>query len=169
MTTRRDLVKLASALGLTGALPPSTERLAAMHALAQPVSDRIALDPVAFATTVEATLPINGIDRFSLDWDGAIAPEAYAAYTRAAGTLHRVLVEHGIHPLDACDDFEAAHFNLTTTMYDAGLRHGAAFEHLRRSVIGDVAVCMACRGLGFTGTDDVCVTCGGTGTVALKA
>jgi DnaJ-class molecular chaperone len=54
-------------------------------------------------------------------------------------------------------------------MYQAGVRHGAAYEHLRRSVIGDLVQCRACIGLGATKQEDTCTSCGGTGVVTLKA
>jgi len=61
--------------------------------------------------------------------------------------------------------------------YDAGIRHGAAYENLRRSVIGDLVQCRDCWGTGTVtwGMDipadehEVCASCGGSGTVALRA
>jgi hypothetical protein len=49
MTTRRDLIKLASALGLAGATPTMADRIAAMTQLNQRASANVLLDPGAFA------------------------------------------------------------------------------------------------------------------------
>jgi RecJ-like exonuclease len=66
-------------------------------------------------------------------------------------------------------DYEAAFFNFVMASYTAGIRHGAAYENLRRSVVGELIQCDACWGVGATEDRDVCAACGGTGTVALRA
>jgi hypothetical protein len=70
------------------------------------------------------------------------------------------------HPFHTLDD---AVTGLVMAAYDAGLRHGAAYEHLRRSVIGDLVQCRTCWGVGMTKDEATCTNCGGTGVVAMKA
>ncbi|MBA3274442.1 MAG: hypothetical protein H0T72_01515 [Chloroflexia bacterium] len=59
--------------------------------------------------------------------------------------------------------------NIFYAAYEAGLRHGAAYEHLRRAVVGEVIQCRKCVGLGASKAGVLCRHCGGTGTVALAS
>ncbi len=165
-TTRRDVIKLASALGLAGALPPTAERVAAIQLLEQEVSPTTVLDPAAFAAEADGILG----GRLEGDWLGAINPTQHAAYARAIRDVrHEVAVLDTREGYRAYGDWEAAVFNYIMGAYSAGIRHGAAYENLRRSVVGEVTACRICWSVGITEGGDVCATCGGTGTVALKA
>jgi hypothetical protein len=168
MTTRRDLLRLASALGLAGATPTMAERIAAMTQLNQRASANILIDPGAFA--VDAGQMLSETPEWGEDWIGALHPECGAKYMQARKAF--LDAEPAIrdapvgHPFNTLDDAVTA---LVMVAYDAGVRHGAAYEHLRRMVIGDLVQCRACWGVGATEHEDVCPSCGGTGTVAMKA
>jgi hypothetical protein len=168
MTTRRDLIKLASALGLAGTVPPTADRIAAMQVLDQTASARVALDPGKFADQMYGVLPGNGVEDFDHDWYGSIAPEAYADYAQARERIEQFFTKLWIRSTDLIGDYDAAFFNFVMAVHQAGVRHGSAYEHLRRTVIGDLVQCRTCHGVGATKHEDVCYACGGTGTVALK-
>jgi hypothetical protein len=168
--TRRDLLKIASALGLAGTVPTTAERLAVLPLLEQRVSARAALDPARFAGHMDGVMACVG-DGIGDEWLRAMGPEEYAALRHAQEDVVRA------YPQFASDGRDNMLFgtvsdeamNFAMMMYNAGLRHGAAYEHLRRSVIGEVTQCRSCWGVGATEREDVCHACGGTGTVAMKA
>lgn len=164
--TRRDVIRLASVLGIAGAAPLSAERIAAMQLLDQPVTSRsVVQDPGAFAERLDGILSGALED----DWLCAINPESHAHYAQARAALQRaVTVTHTREGFQTYGDYEEAFFNLAMDAYYAGLRHGSAYENLRRSVIGEVTECRACWGAGAT-DNGTCRSCGGTGTVALRA
>lgn len=164
--TRRDVLKIASALGLAGVVPSPTERIAAMRLLDQEVSANTLLDPGGFASEVDGHLGGALED----DWLCAINPVQHAAYTQARANLQRaVTVTNTPEGFRTYGDYEGEIFNYIMATYDAGLRHGAAYEHLRRSVIGEFTACRKCWSVGVTKNGHVCSSCGGTGTVALRA
>lgn len=164
--TRRDVIQIASALGLAGALPPSAERVAAVHLLDRETSSKTILDPVAFAREADGTLA-GALDD---EWLLAINPAEHAAYAQAREALYHEMGTLGTQTaFRTYGDFEAAIFNFIMGAYSAGLRHGAAYENMRRSVVGELAQCRDCWGVGATTHRDVCASCGGTGTVALRA
>ena len=164
--TRRDVIRLASVLGIAGAAPLSAERIAAMQLLDQPVTTTsVVQDPAAFAGRLDGILS----GTLENDWLCAINPEAHAHYTQAREALQRaVTVTHTREGLQTYGDYEEAFFSLAMEAYYAGLRHGSAYENLRRSVIGEVVQCRDCWGAGAE-DDGTCRSCGGTGTVALRA
>jgi hypothetical protein len=164
MTTRRDLVELASALGLAGAVPSSAERVAAVQLLDREVPPRHVLDPCKFAGRVDGILG-GALDN---DWLGAINPTGHAAYAQAWEALGSAVSASGdAAMLRPYWGYEGVVFDFIMSAYYAGIRHGAAYENLRRSVVGELAQCEDCWGVGATDDRDVCTTCGGTGTVAL--
>lgn len=175
MTTRRDLIRLAGALGLAGTIPTSAERIAAAQILGSESSSRIMLDPGKFAQKIAYSVG-NELGEFSHDWYGVVAPVEHAEYDQARERLGHMLSAHGIGGYRECGDYDAATLSLIMAMYDAGLRHGAAFENLRRSMVGEVVTCRACLGTGATYEPETgkvnhhstCTTCGGTGTVAMQ-
>jgi hypothetical protein len=174
MTTRRDLVKIAAALGFAGTVPTTAERIAAAQVLDQDVSSRVMLDPGKFAREIHLS---TGNGEIGNDWYGVLCPEESADYSQARTKLERVAESTGVNLYRTVDDYDAAATSLYLAMYDAGLRHGAAYEHLRRSLVGETVTCTACwstgmtydEGTGKTHRNTICKTCGGTGTVAMKA
>ncbi len=166
MTTRRDMIKLASALGIADALPSTAERVAAVQLLDQEVSANTLLDPGGFATRVDGILGGQMDD----EWLRAINPVEHAAYVQARNRLQEaVTVTDTEEGRRYYGDYEAAFFDFVMGACSAGIRHGAAYENLRRSVIGEVVQCKNCWGVGATKHRGLCGSCGGTGTVALKA
>jgi len=83
--TRRDVIKLASALGLAGALPPTADRMAAIKVLEREVSPELVLDPAKFADEVDGILG----GRLDDDWLLAISPTHHAAYVQAHSSTPR--------------------------------------------------------------------------------
>ncbi len=164
--TRRDVLKIASALGLAGALPSTAERVAAVQLLDQEVSPKQVLDPATFASDVDGLLG----GRLDADWLGAISPTEHAIYAQAREALAAMVTKHNdAGELRAFWQYEESFFNLAMEGYYAGLRHGAAYENLRRAVVGEVVHCRDCWGVGATKHRDVCAACGGSGTVTLRA
>lgn len=174
MTTRRDIIKLASALGFAGAVPTAAERIAAAQILDQETSSRAMLDPHQFAREIGLEMG-NANEVFSNDWYGVVCPEMHAKYAQARVVVDQVLADNGINAYHEIGDYDGATFDFAMAMYDAGVRHGSAYEHLRRSVVGETVQCTECWGTGLQKDADhkrlqgtVCPTCGGTGTVAMK-
>ncbi len=164
--TRRDVLKIASALGLAGALPSTAERVAAIHLLDQEVSPKQVLDPATFASEVDGILG----GKLDDEWLMAINPTQHAAYARAVEDVRReVAILDTKEAYRLYGDWEAAVFNYIMGSYSAGIRHGAAYENLRRAVVGEVVHCRDCWGVGATKHRDVCAACGGSGTVTLRA
>jgi hypothetical protein len=168
MTTRRNLIKIATGLGLAGAVPTSAERIAAAQLLGGDVSQRVMLDPGKFAREINLEMG-NAQEAIMNDWMGVICPEEQAEYSQAHRQLERVASAAGIDLYRTIGDYDAAAVSLYLAMYDAGLRHGAAYENLRRSMVGELVACTACWSTGVTRDDTTCKTCGGTGTVAMTA
>lgn len=166
MTTRRQLLQLASALGLAGTIPTTAERIAAAEILGQEVSSRVMLDPGKFAK--EISLTMGNSDEIGNDWYGVICPEEHADNLRAEQRIHESFRRHGLDAFQECGDFESASLSFALAMYDAGIRQGAAFENLRRSMVGEFVQCMKCFGTGSNEDGGGCKTCGGNGTVAMK-
>ncbi len=164
--TRREVLKLASALGLAGTAPSSAERVAAVQLLDRDVSPTTVLDSARFADKVDGILGMH-LDDARLE---VIIPEEHAAFVRARDRLQEaVTVTNTEERRRYYGDYEAAFFNFVMGAYNAGIRHGAAYENLRQSVIGELAQCPDCWGVGATRQRDVCASCGGTGTVALRS
>lgn len=172
--TRRDILKLAAGLGLTGAIPTSAERIAAAEVLNQRISENPALDPAGFADEAQVLIGYHSGDELSNDWLGSIVPEERAGYERAQEAFlelePHLRTEIGTPITD--DPRRAAFWNLADAMflfairsYDAGVRHGAAYENLRRSVIGETKHCLRCQGGGVTRDGATCPACGGVGVV----
>ncbi len=162
--SRRDILKLATGLGLAAAVPTSAERIAAMKALNVPVSETVLLDPGSFAQELYGTLANEH------DWFEGMDPEQHAKYVKAEHAFVTAipwLKDHRPTKL-LYNDYSNETFMFIMSAYYAGLRHGAAFENLRRSVVGDTALCHGCWGLGITNAGETC-SCGGTGTVAIVA
>jgi|GEM_PF-2976926 len=171
--TRRDIVKLASALGFAGAVPTAAERIAAAQILDQETSSRAMLDPHQFAKEIGHEMG-NANELFLNDWYGVVCPEMHANYAQARVRVDHALADHGIDAFNEIGDYDAATFNFAMAMYDAGVRHGSAYEHLRRAMVGETVQCEACWGTGLGRDDDrnrlpgnTCTACGGTGTVAM--
>ncbi len=160
--TRRDILKLAAGLGLTAAVPTSAERVAAMKALNVPASDVALLDPGSFAQELDATLSNEH------DWFEGLDPTQHAKYVQAEHAFISAipwLKDHRPTKL-LYNEYSNETFNFIMSAYSSGLRHGAAFENLRRSVVGETAQCHVCWGLGINLAGETC-SCGGTGIVAL--
>lgn len=157
---RSDILKLAAGLGLTGAAPTSAERIAAAEVLNQRVSSSETLDPGTFAETTYSSLA-GDLDN---EWAGCICPEEHAAERRALREFHLVHPEFD-HDISAFSEYQESVYALAIALYSAGLRHGAAYEGLRRSVVGERMTCDTCWGAGITRAGHDCPTCRGTGLV----
>ncbi len=129
--------------------------------------------------------PVNVADpvAFAMDVEGSIAeelvnlqvPEALARYVQARAEMVRALplladlpCQHPWHLLDQ----EA--FAWASASYLQGVAAGAAYEHLRRTVVGSTRSCPQCWGMGRLdedgkragmGTGETCGTCAGAGVV----
>ena len=155
---------LASGPGRSESEPTMAERAAAARQLNQPVSANPLLDPGAFAA--DASNRLSSRD----DWWAVINPEQHAAYRQAQEAFERLVPWLPDTPplWDAYNAFISEMFDFVMVSYEAGVRHGAAYEHLRRAVVGDLRQCPACRGVGMSADEDRCPDCKGTGIVALQ-
>lgn len=163
--SRRDILKLAAGLGLAGTVPTSAERVAAMQALDTVVSANPLLDPGTFASDVDGL--IGGRND---EWWSVISPEYYAAYRRAEEAFEAMLpwLKDNEPVYRAYNEYTTAMLSFSLDAHESGIRHGAVFESLRRSVVGETTGCRTCWSFGLTKTGETCPTCGGTGTVALR-
>lgn len=173
--TRRSV--LALTLAGTAAAPPALSAAAAGTLLDAPndaplpdLGPTLSTDPAAFAEAV------NGDMSGAFDWGesfGAIAPEDEAAYVQARAALVRAypaFATAGVgHPFTRLDE---AAFSWRVGAYLDGLRAGAAYEHFRLALVGTQQVCLTCHGLGtivpgapyrMVGGPTTCPTCGGHG------
>ncbi len=119
------------------------------------------VSPALFPPTAERIAVVQRLDQ-EVSAKTVLDPAAFA--TEVDGILGGKLDDEWLRAIN-----EAAFFNFVMGAYSAGIRHGAAYEGLRRTVIGEVVQCKDCWGVGATKHRDVCASCGGTGTVALKA
>lgn len=160
---RRPIFDLASALGGSHRKPPMADRIAAARQLDAPLSDDPLRDPGAFAA--DASNRLSSRD----DWWAAINPEQHAAYRQAQHAFERLVPWHSDQQLwNAYNAFISELFDFAMVSYETGVRHGAAYEHLRQSVVGELRQCPTCRGVGLTSEEETCPECRGTGTVALQ-
>lgn len=166
MTNRRDLLKIAAGLGLTGTIPTVADRVAAMKLLDQPVSSHPVLDPATFAWETDGA----GSEHLGNDWGCAINAEMHAEWIQNRASLIAVVPSLAGQPFNhPFTKYEQTAFDLSVRAYSVGIRHGAAYEHLRRAVIGDMSQCRTCWGVGVTDSRHACRSCGGTGVVATGA
>ena len=146
-TNRDDLTKITEALQL----------------LDQRISDNDMMDPGLFAGDIYSHILTHHDE-----WLDAICPDEAAAARKALAAFKR---EYPAIANDGRNSFwghQETMLAYALSLYDAGLRHGASYEHLRRSVVGDVGRCRECWGAGITKDGNTCTSCGGTGTIALK-
>lgn len=167
MISPHDLHSIAHGLGLSGTMPTNAERREAIAALDVTTDGDPILTPSAFAKETYFSLSDDD-DIESFGWavmakeEGEFAQARQALYN-AEPHLRTVPFEHPIN------EFDNQMMNVFYAAYEAGLRHGAAYEHLRRTVVGEVIQCRPCVGLGADKAGERCSHCGGTGTVALRA
>lgn len=163
MTTHRDLMKIATGLGLTSITPTSAERIAAIEPLTRTVSDNPILDPGSFPEEIDGRLS----GAFEDDWMGSICPQESALERQALEAFERdyPAIVNSPSP-NSFWRYQEEVFAYALALYRAGLRHGAAYEHLRSSVVGERKQCRDCYGAGMTRKGDICGTCSGNGTVA---
>jgi hypothetical protein len=160
---RRQIVDLADALGQRDREPSMADRIAAARQLDAPLSDSPLLDPGAFAA--DASNRLSSRD----DWWAAINPEQHAAYRQAQHAFERLVPWHADPQLwNAYNAFLSELVDFAMVSYETGVRHGAAYEHLRQSVVGELRQCPTCRGVGVISPEETCPACQGTGTVALQ-
>jgi hypothetical protein len=139
------------------------ERIAAAAELGPVIHDNPLLDPSFFAKALDGQL----LDSFGDEWLRAACPEERAAERQALRALWE-LDPRFRDPDSPFARYQEAMFELALALYTAGLRHGAAFENLRRTVVGEVTLCRACQGVGVDRTGETCLGCEGAGTVARR-
>ncbi len=163
MTNRQDVFKVTAGLGLAGVVPTSAERIAAAEILDQRISDNPILDPGSFPDEIDGRLS----GAFEDDWMGSICPQESALERQALAVFERdyPAIVNSPSP-NSFWRYQEEVFAYAIAMYRAGLRHGAAYEHLRSSVVGELKQCRDCWGAGMTRKGDICGTCSGNGTVA---
>jgi hypothetical protein len=161
MITRRDALKLAAASAAAAPFAAPPARAAAL--LGAPAADPPAVvgpdvppgstyiadtpiyDPAAFAGDVIA------MDRYDDLWDH-VAPAAAAEYKQQRQRLAALVPSVPLlgdldNPWWKVDEAVTA---LTMESFEAGIRAGAAAEHLRLALVGPARDCRACEGRGFT-------------------
>lgn len=186
MFTRRHALKLAAAATATATAAPfavSPDQASALldrPATFNPAGGRgrgepDLREPIAFAEALDGT-------DFRDFFESGAAPEM-AEYKQA---LLRVEDAFGVLPRDLpfghpLQDLDEAALAMWCVAWMAGVRAGAAYEHLRLAMIAPVETCRGCHGHGrtwggspFRSHDDgadaaTCATCGGRGTVPTPA
>lgn len=162
---RRDILKLAAGLGLAGTVPTMAERLAAAEILDQHSTGGVMENPAMFAD--EAGMTVSGhLDGwFDSAWWAHVCPEDSAAERKALKAFEREWPGVATGRRNTFWHYQEAVFSLAIAMYTAGLRHGATYENLRRTVVGDVRQCRPCWGTGIDDHGQDCPACGGAGLV----
>jgi len=157
--SRRDLIKYATAGAFLASLP-AADAAAAMRALEVPHSPVRTLDPGTFAQDTHGCMG----DTDDL-WNSCIVPVEWATYKQAKLQLETAVpaLTDRRHwtPVNNLDDAVVA---MMSAAHAAGLRQGASFEHLRRSLVVDHSHCRTCWGVGVD-AGAVCGVCGGSGVV----
>jgi len=181
MMSRRKVLEFAAAAGVARAAVPFAlapeEAAAALDAPldAAPVERDLGFrryandpyDPIGFAESVDGE-----------DWPelvNHISPEAMADYTQ-----HRDAMIDAMPILDALPfdhpwaKMDEAALSMWSMAWMAGVRAGAAYEHLRLALLTPIRVCPTCHGHGALwdgspfrhrgGERAVCPDCGGRGT-----
>ncbi len=162
--SERHLADLSLSLGFGDAEPSMADRTAAASELNQPVSTNPLFDPGTFAA--DALTQLSGRN----EWWATMSPEQHAAYQQARHAFERLVpwLPDAQHIWHAYNAFISEMFDFVMVSYETGVRHGAAFEHLRRSVVGELRQCSTCRGVGVNPDEDRCPDCKGTGVMAWK-
>ena len=184
MLTRRDALRLA-ALAAAGTAAPfavTPEEAAAL------LDGPAAFDPGAGRPTIHTGDPlsptsfadaVDGADLGGLyEWFGHNAAEEVTAYKQALDRLldlHPALRdERGFGcPVSRLDE---AAMGMWVMSWMAGVRAGAAYEHLRLALMEPLSVCrcnghghLRGAGAGGWGTGELCPDCQGKGTVPTPA
>jgi hypothetical protein len=174
--TRRDAIKMATALEPEPDLPtnPPITRADAARLLAGLIPDDLPETP-------GTTRPFDDPGRFAVDAEGMlkqhwdelfsyVAPAERAAYQRHRAAVVRWLPILGdITGISPFSEMDEAVYDWAEEAYLRGLRDGAAFEHLRRALVGPMRTCPRCSGVGsleVKGDSRVCPDCAGNGTMA---
>lgn len=133
MTTRRDLMKLAAALGLTGTIPTNAERAAAADVLNVPIATSAEHDPATFAEKLDRGWA-EGDFRHAW-WEGGAAASSRKLYDLQQLLESQVPeLKRTLWPL--WFELDCLIGSMELDAYNAGLHHGAAYEHLRRALYG---------------------------------
>lgn len=133
--SRRDVLRLGAALGFGASMPTSAERIHAMSVLNQPIAEGVLNDPGSFAIDTD-----RRIGSANFEWWEAMAPAEHQERTNAEETLQRLIPalndKHGAPDVwVAWGNLEAAVESEVLEAYEAGLRQGAHYEHLRMSAM----------------------------------
>lgn len=152
MITRRDALRLAGAATGPGAAPFAVSPAEAAALLDKPASvDPGGLRPSAWAADfldpVGFAEALDGVDFRDLFENGAAAEmadykQAFDALFDAEPALRDVPLDHPVHRLDE------AGLAMWVTAWMAGVRAGAAYEHLRQAMVTPRHICERCHGHG---------------------
>ena len=183
MMTRRDALMYAATVAASRGIlpgPSAVEAAAIFDSPAERVHPETAslgvdhpaglYDPTTFAHVLDTRSPWG--DALS----GHLAPELEAEYVQArAAVLRQVPILEG---LSAWHDMDEASFGWSCRAYMEGVAAGAAYENLRRALVGPVRGCARCWGVGSLGEGgrrtnlggvEPCPDCKGAGTVPVPA
>jgi hypothetical protein len=135
--TRRDIVKLGAALGFGSVMPTGAERIAAMQVLNRPLSDDPRHEPGTFAVGAD-----NLIGNVTDHWWKNIAPDEEAQHRQAERALEYLvpILNDGTYHKEVWRAYDALLCAATAwacASYEAGLRQGARYEHLRLASVKD--------------------------------
>lgn len=181
-TTRRSVLKMTAALATMTGAGSLNERLAAATEFAGDTTAETAAfpndyraNPALFADEAESQI-------FSMEssvdvrkgFGENLAPDAFAELERAKALFHKM--HPGATPLHGpseWSDVEESALGFAWACFDAGIKRGAVYENLRRTMLGTAQRCMQCNGVGYThasivtpGADlVVCEHCKGSGVV----
>ncbi len=182
MLTRRTVLHLAAAAAAARAPLSTITPAEAAHLLAEPATPVPKPDFLGWGESPDFADPVS----FALDTERSIAeelidlqaPEELATYVQARAAVLRDLpilaalpCDHSWHKVD-----EAA-FAWAGAAYMKGVAAGAAYENLRRALVGPTRPCPTCFGVGrvdedgkraMTGGGATCAPCAGIGTVAVR-
>ncbi len=181
MLTRRTVLQFAATAAATRSLAPNVTAAEATRLLAEPAAPVAVPELLGWGERPDFTDPVS----FAVDTERSIAeelidyqaPEEVAAYLQARAAMVQALPlladlpsHHPWHLLD-----EVA-FAWAGRCYMKGVAAGAAYEQLRRTLVGPTRSCPTCFGHGkldedgrrsTAGNGETCARCAGVGTVAV--
>lgn len=181
-TTRRSVLKMSAALTAMAGSGTLKDRLAAASEFATNAERELAAfpqdyraNPALFAE--EAEQAIYGMETLvdiRKGFGENLAAAESAEFERAKAFFQKSHPDAApLHGASEWNDVEESAVAFAWACFDAGIRKGAVYEHLRLAQLGTAQRCMQCNGVGYThasmvtpGADPVlCDHCLGGGVV----
>lgn len=181
-TTRRSVLQMSAALAAMTGASALHERVRAASEFAADAEREIAsfpqdyrANPTLFAEEAEqAVYSMERLVDARKGFGENLAAAESAEFERAKAFFQKAHPEAApLSGISEWSDVDESAFAFAFACFDAGIRKGAAYEHLRLAQLGSAQRCMQCNGVGYTHTSMVtpgadlipCDHCAGSGVV----